>query len=58
VPGFVIKGFFGEMGEEVLLKGSFVVPGKLQENGFAFLEPEIEGALRWEMGIPDAEGPD
>jgi uncharacterized protein (TIGR01777 family) len=55
VPGFVIRGVFGEMGEEVLLEGPFVVPGKLQEKGFEFRESEIGGSLRWEMGIPGDE---
>jgi len=52
VPSTIVRGAFGDMGEEMLLKGSFVHPERLIDAGFTFLEPDLEGALRWEMGIP------
>lgn len=59
IPAVVVRGLFGEMGEVMLLQGSSVVPAKLLENGFEFLEPRLEGALQWELGIPpqDTAGP-
>jgi uncharacterized protein (TIGR01777 family) len=52
VPGFVVKAAFGDMGNEVILNGPYACPEKLQQSGFEFLEPDLAGALRWEMGIP------
>jgi uncharacterized protein (TIGR01777 family) len=56
VPSFVVRGVFGEMGEEIMLNGSYVIPDRLQRKGFEFLEPALESALRWEMGIRLEEG--
>ena len=53
VPGFVIRALFREMGE--LLKGQAVVPARLTELGFRWLEPTLHGALCWELGIPSGE---
>jgi NAD dependent epimerase/dehydratase family enzyme len=41
---------FGEMGRETLLGGVRVRPGFLLERGFQFECPELEGALRGELG--------
>lgn len=45
LPKFVIKMLFGEMGEELLLRGQNVIPQKLQQEGFKFQYPELENAL-------------
>ena len=45
LPGFGVKLAFGEMGEEMLLGGQRVLPARLQDAGFPFAHPEIEGAL-------------
>lgn len=46
MPAFMIRLLFGEMGEELLLAGQPVVPSKLIEQGFSFVYPELELALR------------
>jgi uncharacterized protein (TIGR01777 family) len=46
VPAFVIRLLFGEMGEELILKGNPVIPRKLLEAGYKFRYPELEPALR------------
>jgi len=50
VPGFAIRTLLGEMGEELLLQGQRVVPEKARRTGYAFLRPEIEDALRLQLG--------
>lgn len=45
LPGFAMKLAFGEV-SSVLLEGQRVLPRRLQEAGFVFHYPEIEGALR------------
>jgi hypothetical protein len=45
LPGFAMKLAFGEV-SSVLLEGQRVLPRRLQEAGFEFRFPEIEGALR------------
>jgi uncharacterized protein (TIGR01777 family) len=46
VPEFAIKMMFGEMGENLLLKGCRVVPKRLQELGYEFKFPNLEDAFR------------
>lgn len=50
LPGFAVKAMFGEMGQEVLLGGQRVAPTRLQATGFRFLRPDLEAALRFELG--------
>lgn len=45
VPGFMIKALYGEMGQELLLKGQRVVPKKMLTNGFEFQYPNLSDAL-------------
>lgn len=52
LPAAVVRSLFGEMGRELLLSGQRVVPRRLQEAGFAFRQPTIEDALRFELGRP------
>ena len=52
VPGFAIRLLFGEMGDQLILEGKAVVPARLTELGFRWLEPTLEGALRRELGMP------
>jgi uncharacterized protein len=51
VPSFAIKAMFGEMGDTLLLQGSRVLPERAERAGFEFLHPELEGALRAELGL-------
>ena len=46
VPGFAIRALFGEMGDNVLLRGRRALPARLLEAGFDFSFPEIDEALR------------
>lgn len=45
VPEFAIKLMFGEMGENLLLKGCRVVPKRLEELGYKFKFENLEEAL-------------
>lgn len=51
MPAFAVRLAFGEMGQELLLDGAHVKPTKLLESGFTFLTPELEPALRSELGL-------
>ncbi len=50
MPGSVVKALFGEMGETLLLESQKVMPSRLTQDGFTFLYPDLEQALRWELG--------
>jgi uncharacterized protein len=50
LPGFMVRLLFGQMGTELLLGGQRVVGAQLGELGFGALFPELEGALRFELG--------
>ena len=52
VPGIAIRALFGEMGDQLILRGQEVAPARLAELGFRWLEPALDGALRWELGMP------
>lgn len=45
-PSKLIKLIFGQMGEELLLSGQYVIPKRLNDAGFVFQYPQIEEALR------------
>jgi uncharacterized protein (TIGR01777 family) len=46
VPAFAARLAFGEMADATLLASQRVEPARLQESGFVFKYPELEGALR------------
>jgi uncharacterized protein (TIGR01777 family) len=50
LPVFVVKLLLGEMGEELLLASTRVVPTRLEETGYQFRCPTLEGALRHLLG--------
>jgi uncharacterized protein len=50
VPAGIVRLMFGEMGEELLLKGARVQPARLLSHGYQFLYPGLEGALRHMLG--------
>ena len=50
LPGVAVRLAWGEMGEEMLLGGQRVDSDKLQDEGFEFEHPELEGALRHVLG--------
>jgi NAD dependent epimerase/dehydratase family enzyme len=50
IPAAAIKIAFGEMGKEILLSGTRVVPGKLLDSGYRFRNPDLSGALSHLLG--------
>ena len=46
MPGFIVKLLFGEMGEELLLQGQYVLPNKLLANDYLFQYRDLEKALQ------------
>jgi uncharacterized protein len=45
LPAPLVRGIFGEMGKELLLSGSRVIPQRLSESGYSFRQPELQSAL-------------
>jgi hypothetical protein len=52
VPAPALRLLFGEMADVALLSSTRVLPARLQESGYAFRYPELEGALRFLLGRP------
>lgn len=52
VPRLALRLAFGQMADDLLLKGARVLPARLQADGFDFVHPELEQALRAELGRP------
>jgi len=50
MPSFAARLAFGELADELLLASQRVVPRRLQETGYAFAQPDLEGALRHQLG--------
>lgn len=50
MPKFLVKWIFGEMGEELLLTSTRVVPRKLEENGYSFIHSNLEETLKTLLG--------
>ncbi len=50
LPEAGVRLLLGELGEALLLEGARVLPRKLLDSGFDFLHPELEAALRSELG--------
>ena len=46
MPAFVVRGLFGEMGQQALLASTRVCPARLLGSGFGFRFPNLEAALR------------
>ena len=50
VPAVALRTRFGEMADEALLAGQWAKPLRLLEGGFTFTYPDLEAALRFELG--------
>lgn len=50
VPAFALRAMFGEMADEMLLAGQRVLPRRLEASDFRFRLPDLEAALRFELG--------
>lgn len=55
LPALAVKLMLGEMGEALLLTSTRVTPNQLTQAGFAFRDPDLDTALRHELGktVPD-----
>ncbi len=58
LPAPAVRAIFGEMGERLLLEGAFVAPTRLLDAGFRFRLPDLEAALRFELGRESAAQPE
>lgn len=47
----LVRTIFGEMGDELLLRGQRVAPKRLSAAGFVFSETTLQQALVWEAGL-------
>lgn len=56
VPAMALRLLFGQMAEETILASSRVLPGALEQSGFAFRHGRLEDALRHVLGRQ--EGPE
>ncbi len=50
VPAAALRMIVGEMADELLLSGVRVLPTRLQQSGYPFRHPTLEGALRHVLG--------
>ena len=50
MPAFAARMAFGEMADALLLSSQRVVPRRLEETGYIFRLPDLEGALRHVLG--------
>lgn len=50
MPAFAARMALGEMADELLLTSARVLPRKLQRSAYAFRQPELEDALKYELG--------
>ena len=50
VPAFAIRTMFGEMGQTLVLEGRHVQSNVLPDSGYPFHFPDLESALRFELG--------
>lgn len=49
-PAWALRLAVGAMADEVLLSGARVLPARLLAAGFRFSLPDLDAALRWELG--------
>lgn len=45
VPGFVLRVLYGQLADELLLRGQHVIPARLLAEGFQFKQPDLDSAL-------------
>ncbi len=50
LPKLAVRTMFGQMGKELFEYGQHLEPSVLQETGYRFAHPELEAALRFELG--------
>jgi hypothetical protein len=52
VPALALRLAFGEMADAAVLASARVLPARLQESGYRFRYPDLEGAFRYLLGRP------
>jgi uncharacterized protein (TIGR01777 family) len=52
-PAFVLRLALGEMANALLLSSQRVLPRRIEESGYRFVQPKLEGALRSVLGKSD-----
>lgn len=50
LPAMAVRMLMGEMGQALLLDGANVVPQRLTQGEFRFMQPTLDAALRHELG--------
>jgi uncharacterized protein (TIGR01777 family) len=50
LPAFMVRMLFGEMGKDLLLSGAKVLPTRLEEEGFQFIDDDLEQTLKSLLG--------
>ncbi|MER3484847.1 MAG: hypothetical protein C4345_01590, partial [Chloroflexota bacterium] len=50
VPAFALRLVAGQLGDELILASQRAIPARLELAGFRFLFPNLESALRFELG--------
>ena len=45
IPAFILRLFFGEMAQEMLLASARVIPNQLLDSGFSFIYPNIQNVF-------------
>lgn len=58
VPAFALRAGLGQLADEALLASARVDCARLRECGFEFLHPDLETALRSELGAARARDPE
>ncbi len=49
-PGFAVRAALGEQGQALVIEGAKIQPSTLQALGFRWAYPDLEDALRFELG--------
>lgn len=52
IPAWLLRRAGGDLAREMLLSGAHVRPRRLDDSAYRFRYPELEGALRHELGLP------
>ena len=50
LPSLAVRGLFGEMGQALLLEGQRVRPQAALDTGYTFVRPDLDDALRAQLG--------
>ncbi len=53
VPESLIRARFSQMGDEILLSGSRIIPSKLLDSGYTFLHSDLTSSLTETLGVTE-----